>query len=255
MTPSPKSTKPKKTAATNLFDHFDQKLPRIPKKNHNESSSKTAPPQHDVVPRRPKSTETSHPTSSKVVPDQEYTPTETTVAETMETLHPSSTDGPDHECTPTETAMDGTMETFHPSPSDTNENSLADIDAKPKLSNYSPPTNSIREDPASTTPTSTTPTSPENGISPPTAVIPQTEDLQLDPNPLVADMAESPHTQSNLATTQTRSSPREFSQEEIDELLAENSPAETSPAENSTQSNSGTRRFPIWIHKKNFSHQ
>ena len=71
-------------------------------------------------------------------------------------------------------------------------------------------------------------------------------------------MAESPDTQSNPAATHTRSSPREFSQEEIDELLAENSPAEISPAgispaENSTQSNSGTRRFPIWIHKKNFS--
>ena len=38
MTPSPKSIKPKKTTATNLFDHFDQtKLPRIPKKSSNES--------------------------------------------------------------------------------------------------------------------------------------------------------------------------------------------------------------------------
>ena len=98
---------------------------------------------------------------------------------------------------------------------------------------------------------------PEPLIIPPTSERAETEVMEIE--------TESTHRKeppsdteilpTDVTTTPARSSPREFSQEEIDELLAESSTASNNAAENNTatQSNSGTKRFPIWIHKKNFS--
>ena len=149
--------------------------------------------------------------------------------------------------------MAGAMETFHPSYTDIHENSPADIDVKPELPNYSPPTNSNRTDPASANPTSTTPTPPDIGNLPPTSVIPQSEDLQTEPNPLLVDMVESPNTQSNPAATPDEI---ELSDEMLNQLLAESTPIpQAQQAQQDIISADDAEKktvYPIWIHKADY---